>query len=134
MRVAFCVRRLSTSGGAPAMICLARRAASTTYANWLSGALVCTVMSLLPSKRCQNLIDPIAAPCARASQRRYDGLRFFSRTFHIIVHYNEIVKLLACHYLFASLRQPPRDFLVVILSAPPHPLLQVLARGRQYKD
>src|SRR5204862_460472 len=43
-RVYFSVRGFSTSGGAPAINWRARRAASTTYANWLSGALVCTVI------------------------------------------------------------------------------------------
>src|SRR5579862_2616599 len=50
MRVGFSVRGFSTSGGAPAIICRARRAASTTYANWLSGALVSTFISLFLQK------------------------------------------------------------------------------------
>src|SRR2546430_13093499 len=49
-RVGFNVRGLSNIGGAPAIIWRARRAASTTYANWLSGAFVCTVISVFPSK------------------------------------------------------------------------------------
>src|ERR1700743_2579616 len=50
MRVGFNVRGFSTSGGAPAIICRARLAASTTYANWLSGALVSTFISLFLQK------------------------------------------------------------------------------------
>src|ERR1700742_3218588 len=46
MRVGFSVLGFSTKDGAPAMICRARLAASTTYANWLSGALVSTFISL----------------------------------------------------------------------------------------
>ena len=49
-RVGFNVRGFSNIGGAPAIIWRARRAASTTYANWLSGAFVCTVISVFPSK------------------------------------------------------------------------------------
>src|SRR5437763_1672275 len=47
-RVAFCVLGFSIIGGAPAIICRARLAASTTYANWLSGAFVCTVINSSP--------------------------------------------------------------------------------------
>src|SRR5205823_2823771 len=47
-RVAFCVLGFSINGGAPAIICRARLAASTTYANWLSGAFVCTVINSSP--------------------------------------------------------------------------------------
>src|SRR5260370_39821727 len=46
--VAFCVLGFSINGGAPAIICLARLSASTTYANWLSGAFVCTVINSSP--------------------------------------------------------------------------------------
>src|SRR6202795_159032 len=134
MRVAFCVRGFSSIGGAPAMIWRARRAARTTYANWLSGALVCTVMSLLPSKRSQNLLHHFAAPQARAAQRRNDGLCFPSRAFHVVVHYTKIVKLFSQLYLTLGLRQPPRDFIVRVHSAAAQPSLQLLARGRKYKD
>src|SRR5450755_2806204 len=93
MRVAFCVLGFSTSGGAPAMICRARLAASTTYANWLSGAFVSTFISVFPSKRCQKLFYPLTAPRALATQRDYNGLRFVACTFHVFVHYTIVVIL-----------------------------------------
>src|ERR1700719_2727381 len=58
IRVAFCVLGFSTSGGAPAIICLARRAASTTYANWLSGAFVSTVISVIPPQTMPEVFPP----------------------------------------------------------------------------
>src|ERR1700730_6000893 len=58
IRVAFCVLGFSTSGGAPAMICLARRAANTTYANWLSGAFVSTVISVIPPQTMPEVFLP----------------------------------------------------------------------------
>src|SRR6202022_2922147 len=58
IRVAFSVLGFSTSGGAPAIICLARRAASTTYANWLSGAFVSTVISVIPPQTMPEVFLP----------------------------------------------------------------------------
>src|SRR6516164_7958521 len=112
IRVAFCVRRFSTNGGAPAIICRARRAASTTYANWLCGALVCTVISVLPSKRCKQLVQAIVAPFVRATQRHYNGLSFTTGTFHVVVHHTKIIKLFAGHNFIAGLSQPPRNLFV----------------------
>src|ERR1700731_4822758 len=40
------------------MICLARRAASTTYANWLSGAFVSTVISVIPPQTMPEVFLP----------------------------------------------------------------------------
>src|SRR5882724_12179148 len=51
MRVGFSVLGFSMSGGAPAINWRARRAARTTYANWLSGALVSTVIFSLFLRR-----------------------------------------------------------------------------------
>src|SRR5215471_3264944 len=134
IRVAFCVRRFSTNGGAPAIICRARRAASTTYANWLCGALVCTVISVLPSKRCKQLVHECAAPFARATQRQYNRLRFTTRTFHVVVHHTKIIKLLAGHNFIARLGQPPGNLFVAILAATAQAPLEFLARRRQNEN
>src|SRR5271169_4180966 len=116
MRVAFCVRRFSTNGGAPAIICLARRAASTTYANWLCGALVCTVISVLPSKRRKDLVHAIMAPPARAAHRHDNGLSFATRAIHVVVHHTKIIKLLARDDFIAGLGEPTSDFFVSVLA------------------
>src|SRR5512137_189574 len=91
IRVGFRVLGFSIIGGAPAIICRARLAARTTYANRLSGAFVCTVISVFPSKRCQKLIHLRPAPHARAAKRRHNRLDLASRAFHIIIHHTKIV-------------------------------------------
>src|SRR5208283_3187441 len=91
-------------------------------------------MSILPSKRCQDLSYAIAATCARASQSHHNGLRFFSRTVHIIVYNTKIVKLLARHDLVVCFCKPPRDFFVGVLPAAAQPPFHFFARGWQYKD
>src|SRR5579863_2613425 len=76
MRVGFNVRGFSTSGGAPAIICRARLAASTTYANWLSGALVSTFISLFLQKTPE--VVPLACDASRsgnATRRQSLALR-----------------------------------------------------------
>src|SRR5271166_3604319 len=91
-------------------------------------------MCVLPSKRRQDFLYAIAATCARASQGQYNRLRFFSRTFHIIVYYTKIVKLLARYYLFVRFREPSRYFLVGVLPPVAQPPLQLFPRGWKYKD
>src|SRR5260370_15317949 len=108
MRVAFSVLGFSSSGGALAMICRARLAASTTYANWLSGAFVCTVISVFSSERCQKFIHSRAAPRARAAERRHDRLRFASRAFHVVAQHAIIVILAERRNFIPRLRQTPR--------------------------
>src|SRR5258707_8009516 len=117
MRVALSVLGFSISGGAPAMICRARLAASTTYANWLSGAFVCTVISVFPPKRCQKFFHPGPPARAGAAQCGHDGLHFASRAFHVFVHHAKIIVLAKLRNLFARLRQPPRNFFARILAA-----------------
>src|SRR6202008_442794 len=91
MRVGFRVRGFSNIGGAPAIIWRARRAASTTYANWLSGAFVCTVISVFPPKRCQKFFHQGPPSRGRAAQGGYTRLRFASRAFHVIVYHAKII-------------------------------------------
>jgi hypothetical protein len=63
-------------------------------------------MSILPSKRRQHLSYAIAATCARASQGQNNGLRFFSRTVHIIVYYKKIVLRIPLHFLLGPVEPP----------------------------
>src|SRR5450432_4029569 len=134
MRVAFCVLGFSTSGGAPAMICLARLAASTTYANWLSGAFVSTVISVFPPKRCQKFFHSILTPRFCTTQRCYDGLHFASCPFDIVIHYAKIVILSKLGDFIAGFRQAPGDFFVRILAPQAQSPLQLFARRRQNKN
>src|SRR6202047_569538 len=59
------------------MICLARRAASTTYANWLSGAFVSTVISVIPPQTMPEVFlpGPDAAPLYNAAPLQLLALR-----------------------------------------------------------
>src|SRR5271168_2342282 len=91
-------------------------------------------MSVLPSKRRQHLSYAIAATCARASQGRYYGLRFSSRTVHIIVYNTKIVKLLTRHDLVVRFGKTPRDLFIRVLPPAAQASFQFLTRGRQYKD
>src|ERR1700687_4042933 len=134
IRVAFRVFGFSISGGAPAIICRARLAASTTYANWLSGAFVSTVISVFSSKRCQKLFHSCAAPRTGTSQCRHNRLRLASRAFHIFIHHTIIVVFAESCNLVPGLGQPPRDFFVRILPAAAQPAFQFFTRRRQNKN
>src|SRR5271170_2630953 len=134
MRVAFRVLGFSTSGGAPAMICRARLAANTTYANWLSGAFVSTFISVIPPKRCQKLFHPLAAPPALAAQRHNNGLRFASRALYILIHDTIIVIFTESCNLIPGPSQAARDLIVGILPAAAQPSFQLLGRRRQDKN
>src|SRR5882762_7091390 len=97
MRVAFRVLGFSTSGGAPAMICRARLAANTTYANWLSGAFVRTLISVftpnVSPKRCKKLFHAILAPRLGAAHSSHNRLYFTDGLFDVFVHDTKIVIL-----------------------------------------
>src|SRR5690242_8471401 len=133
IRVGLAVRGFSIIGGAPAINWRARRAARTTYANWLSGALVCTLISVFPPKRCQKFFYPPAAAQTRATQRGDDRFDVFSGPIHIIID-DDIVILAKGRNFVASAGQPPGDFVAGILSSACEPALQLFAGGRQNKD
>src|SRR5262249_23046386 len=131
IRVAFWVLKFSTSGGAPAISCRARLAASTTYANWLSGAFVCTVISVLPSKRCQKFFHAVPPTQAATAQSRNNGLPLYSGSLHVLVHNTKVVVLAESRDLLARFRQPPPNLFVGILSATTQAPLQLRTGRRQ---
>src|SRR5690348_4262669 len=133
IRVGLAVRGFSIIGGAPAINWRARRAARTTYANWLSGALVCTLISVFPPKRCQKFFYPPAAARTRAAQRGDDRFDIFPGPIHIVID-DHIVILAEGRNFVASARQPPGDFVAGVLSAASQPALEFPAGRRQDED
>src|SRR5271168_1852635 len=134
MRVALSVLGFSMSDGAPAMIWRARRAASTTYANWLSGAFVATVISVFPPKRCQKFFHPWSAPRSGTANRHHNGLCFVSRAFHVFVHDAIIVITSESCNLVPRLRQTPRNFFVGVLAPAAQATFKFHTRRRQNKN
>src|SRR5208337_3828831 len=51
--------------------------------------------SVLPPKRCQQLLYSIASPVVPATQGQNYGLRFQACPLHVVVYYTKIVKLFA---------------------------------------
>src|SRR5690242_9543618 len=133
-RVAFCVLGFSIMGGAPAMIWRARLAASTTYANWLSGALLCTVISVLLPKRCQKFLYLIPSPRAGAAQSGHNRLRFASCALHIFIHDAKIIILAKNGDFIPRLGKPPRNLVIGILPTAAQAALQFFPRRRKDKD
>ena len=65
--------------------------ATTTYANWLSGACVKTVMTMLASKGFQDFANPVLRSGHAAARAQCYGLHFAARAFEIVVHHDKII-------------------------------------------
>src|SRR5437764_14908104 len=133
-RVAFWVLGFSIIGGAPAIIWRARLAASSTYANLLSGALLCSFISIFLPKRCQKSLHLVPSPRADAAQSGYNRLRLAACALHIFIHHAKIIILAnGCDFI-PRFGKPPRNLLIGILPAAAQPALQLFPRWRKNKD
>ena len=110
-RVGLCDRGFATSGTAPDINCLARRAATTTNANLLSGAWLSTVIGYLPSKRFQNLACAFTQTTAKTACSPCDRLYFQSGTVNIIIDHNKIILRITLNFLLGPLEPALNGFL-----------------------
>ena len=114
---------------APSINWRARRPATTTYANRLSGGCVETVIVLTASKSIENLSHSLVAVVAAAARGQDDGTKIVAGPVEVIVDHDKIVLGPAGHFLPGPLQPPPDGFLG-ILAAGAQSLLDGLARGR----
>src|SRR5690348_11681429 len=134
MRVALSVLGFSMSEGAPAIIWRARLAANTTYANWLCGAFVCTVISVFPSKRCQKFFHANSAASGGAANRHHNSLGFAAGAFHILIDDAIVVITPKRRNFVPRLGQTPANLFAGILPAAAEPPLQFCTGRRQNEN
>src|ERR1700678_2577755 len=106
MRVVFRDFGLSTIARPPINNWRARRATTTTYANWLSGASLRCAICKSASKRLQNFANAVFVSGYPAARPHRDCLDFPACSFEIIVNYRKIVAAVAQHFLTRT-AQPP---------------------------
>src|ERR1700693_393384 len=133
MRVVLRDRGLSTMGRPPIINCRARRATTTTYANWLSGGSLNTAMFRSASKGLQNFANSFFIPRHPASRAECNGLDFFTCALDIVVDDGVIVATIVQH-LLARTFEPTPNFVFRILTTLPYAMFELSARRRQDED
>src|ERR1700722_2447827 len=118
---------------APSINCLALRAATTTYANLLSGAWLSTVIGILSSKRFQNLVCPITQAAPKTTRSHCDRLNFASGAVNIIIDHQKIVLCVALNFLLGPF-EPALNRFVGILAPRAQPPFKLFASRGQYKN
>src|SRR5690348_13655200 len=111
MRVFLRARGLSTSGLPPIINCRARRATTTTYANWLSGASLRTGMGRSASERHQNFANSIFVPRDAATRPERNGLGFTPGAVEVVVDKRKVIATIAQHLLPGTF-EPAADFVL----------------------
>src|SRR6201987_900128 len=133
MRVVFRACGLSTSGRPPIINCRARLAATTTYANWLSGASRETAISRSASKRLQNFSNSLFVPRHPATRPERDRLSFPSGAFEVVIYHRKVVAAVVQHLLSRPL-EAPRDFIFGSLAARPNAVFEFRPRRRKHEN
>ena len=106
IRVCFGERGLAMSGAAPSINWRARREATTTYANLLSGGRFWTVIKVSTSKSFQDSLNDRTRPAAAATRAESDGVDLAPRSFEVVIHHNKIVQRETFHFLAGLLQAP----------------------------
>src|ERR1700728_19568 len=133
MRVVLRDRGLSTMGRPPIINCRARRATTTTYANWLSGGSLNTAIFRSASKGLQNFANSFFITRHPASRAERNGLDFLTCALDVIVDDGVIVATIVQHFLPCTF-EPPANFVFRILATPPYAMFKFSARRRQDED
>src|ERR1019366_2042800 len=132
-RVGLWDRGFEIRGVAPIINCLARRAATTTNANLLSGAWLSTVMRSSPSKRFQNLACAFTQTVAKTTCSHCDRLYFASGALDVIIDHKKIILRVTLDFLPGPV-EPSLNRFLGILTAGAQPPLQLFPRGRKNKN